>query len=267
MAEKPLQRCHLFWYSGTGNSYLVAEKIAETLAKNSVPTTLIQIKSGLVADVPPEALIGFVFPIAAGGTYPFIWEFFENLPSGKNLVFMVDTLGAFSGGIKGPLAKCLVKKGYKPLLAAEIIMPENFPPGRKFLPEENQKRVTAGLDRIESLVGQILQGDCQWRDIPYFSTFMGLICRFKAPWSTMRRIFSFKIDRDRCSKCGLCLKLCPISNIVADAEGFALMKNGCQTCMRCVAYCPEGAILSKRGSRMDYKAVSVEKLLCDRKEF
>ena len=84
---------------------------------------------------------------------------------------MVDTLGAFSGGIKGPLAKCLVKKGYKPLLAAEIIMPENFPPGRKFLPEENQKRVTAGLDRIESLVGQILQGDCQWRGFPYFSPF------------------------------------------------------------------------------------------------
>lgn len=267
MADSGRRECLIFWYSGTGNSYLIAEKLAQTISGAGIPVTLVQIKKGLRAEIPVDALIGLVFPVAAAGTYPFIWDFFESLPPAENQVFMVDTLGAYSGGIKGPLAKCLKEKGYQPLAAAEIIMPENFPPGRKYNEEDNRNRVAKGLDQIAPFVEKLLAGEGQWHDVPVFSALLGLMCRFRAPWSTMRKIFSFRVEQKSCTKCGLCLKLCPIGNIETDKNGFARLKDGCQSCMRCVACCPARAILSKRGNGMDYRAVNAEKLLCDKRKF
>jgi 2-oxoglutarate ferredoxin oxidoreductase subunit delta len=57
------------------------------------------------------------------------------------------------------------------------------------------------------------------------------------------------IDTDRCKGCGLCITVCPKSNIAISAES---NKNGyfpaeaknteCTACTRCAIVCPEGII-------------------------
>lgn len=201
--------------------------------------------------------------MAVAGTYPFIWDFFSRFPPGKNKVFMADTLGGYSGGIKGPLAKCLRAKGFSPVGAAEIIMPENFPPGRELSPKI-LSRVDPGIAAAERFVEELLSGMAKWDDIPYLSGILGLVCRFKAPWQTMRRIFSLKIVPEKCIKCGLCIKLCPVGNFLPSSSGVPITLKKCQTCMRCIAYCPAKAIITRHGKGQSYKAVNVENLLSDK---
>lgn len=49
------------------------------------------------------------FPVAVLSTYPFVWNFITSLASAFGTeIFMVDTLGGFSGGIVGPVRfRCL----------------------------------------------------------------------------------------------------------------------------------------------------------------
>lgn len=265
MSDADFSECLIYWYSGTGNSYLIAEKIAQTFSDLGYPTQMVQIREGLIAEIPENVILGFVFPIAVCGTYPFIWEFVESIPLGKNKVFMADTLAGYSGGIKGPLGKTLKKKGYQTIGAIEIIMPENFPPG-KTLSKKILARIEPGVAEAERFVRELLEGKTVWEDIPIFSTFLGLICRLKAPWKFLRKIFSFKISHKKCVKCGLCARLCPVGNFNFIEGAFPIILNNCQTCMRCVAYCPSGAVLTKHGHGQSYKIASVEKLLSHKKK-
>ncbi|MFZ5950960.1 MAG: EFR1 family ferrodoxin, partial [Candidatus Rifleibacteriota bacterium] len=237
MQSADKKNCIIYWYSGTGNSFLIAERIAQRLAEHQYVVELVQIRCDTVAQIPESTLVGLVFPIAVSGTYPFIWDFFERLPESKNnSIFMADTLGGYSGGIKGPLAKCLRKKGYDTIAALEFVMPENFPPGRK--PDKNRDdlRISKALSEADLFVSRMLQNQEKWGDIPVFSSILGLFCRTRAPWTTMRKIFAWKIDPEKCSRCGLCIRLCPVKNIEKGSLGLPKFLKNCQTCMRCVAF-------------------------------
>lgn len=64
----------------------------------------------------------------------------------------------------------------------------------------------------------------------------------------------FEVDKDKCTACGLCVKVCPGAVLsleggaprIADFDAFGW--NGCWKCQHCLAVCPAGAIsiLGKR---------------------
>ncbi|MBR1681722.1 nitroreductase family protein [bacterium] len=55
---------------------------------------------------------------------------------------------------------------------------------------------------------------------------------------------NFKVDREKCIKCGLCINDCIASIINSDNEGYPCVPNesGCIACQHCFAICPKGAI-------------------------
>jgi nitroreductase/ferredoxin len=61
-----------------------------------------------------------------------------------------------------------------------------------------------------------------------------------------RKMERFAADRKLCTKCHLCLKVCPWSAIEADEEGYpesSPTRGGrCAGCQQCFALCPEGAV-------------------------
>ncbi len=118
-----------YYFSGTGNTLLVAEEIARVLKSDGYSVSLHRMELFIDKRPPLEknAALGLAFPVAVQSTYPFVWKFVESLPEGDGReVFMVDTLATFSGGIVGPLKKALEKKGYTPIGAIEIKMPSNY---------------------------------------------------------------------------------------------------------------------------------------------
>lgn len=107
MRLNPKKVIELYWFSGTGNTLYIAKIIEELLGKNGFAVNLEPIENTTPASVDINNTIGLAFPVAEQGTYPFIWEFINNLPSPSEDgltecdVFMVDTLMLYSGGMEG----------------------------------------------------------------------------------------------------------------------------------------------------------------------
>lgn len=64
-----------------------------------------------------------------------------------------------------------------------------------------------------------------------------------------------RVDIERCARCGLCSRVCPMVIITADAEGLPAEREGtaarCIDCGHCVAVCPTGAMGTVRLSPED----------------
>jgi len=54
----------------------------------------------------------------------------------------------------------------------------------------------------------------------------------------------FRVDPSKCTACGLCMEVCPTSNITKDALGRPQWDRRCLECLSCEMKCPEEAITS-----------------------
>lgn len=52
----------------------------------------------------------------------------------------------------------------------------------------------------------------------------------------------YRVDKDKCINCDLCIKRCPTQNIYRNAKGDIKFHHNCLMCMRCSLYCPKDAI-------------------------
>jgi len=54
----------------------------------------------------------------------------------------------------------------------------------------------------------------------------------------------FKLNKDKCIRCGICMKGCPSKNISLNPEGFPVWGRNCIMCLSCELHCPKEAIVS-----------------------
>lgn len=54
----------------------------------------------------------------------------------------------------------------------------------------------------------------------------------------------FRVNKDKCTACGLCIQECPTGNIAEDKEGRPVWGRDCLGCLYCEMNCPEEAITS-----------------------
>jgi len=57
---------------------------------------------------------------------------------------------------------------------------------------------------------------------------------------------SWKIDRERCLRCGACVSVCPADALELTEQGIFWIKERCTFCGICAKMCPAGAIEVKR---------------------
>jgi ferredoxin len=238
----------LYYFSGTGNTYLVVQAMAETFSDAGIETHVAPIDMDVPVRVAPDRALGLAFPVAYQSTYPFLWRYFRALPAGQSAeAFMVDTMGGMSGAIVGRLKAVMVRKGYEPIGACEIQMPMNF-----WLvdPEKmgHSEMIDRGLQRARSYACDLIQGRSHWGRIPLLADlaygvyllYRGLI--FTRP---NQRLFRIRNEPGRCISCGRCARSCPVKNIAIaeDAEGNLrpVFMDRCEFCLKCLAQCPEQA--------------------------
>ncbi len=229
-----------YYFSGTGNTLLVVKKMAAIFENAGSDVQLYPIKETRPDQISPEHIIGLAFPVAVQGTYPFVWDFIRGLPASEGTpVFMVDTLAYFSGGIVGPVKTILERKGYTPLGAREILMPNNLFPKASDAPQ-NEQITMKGLERAEQHARDLLEGRGRWGRTPVLSDLMALFSQKEWTWKLLRKGYQLEVDDSQCSQCGLCVKLCPVNNIVM--APYPTYQHQCVMCMRCIAFCPKQAI-------------------------
>ncbi|MFA5779386.1 MAG: EFR1 family ferrodoxin [Elusimicrobiota bacterium] len=237
-----MRQIDFYYFSGTGNTLLAVKKMRDVFVKNGINTNLYKIEKTDPRKMNLNLTIGLAFPVAYFSTFPFVWKFIKSLPPAKGTgIFMVDTLGGTSGGIVGPLKRILKKKGYNTIGAKEIRMPSNI-----FYIENDEikkKKTSAGLKSAGEYAFELINGKSKWHRVPVLSDVVYFIsdCLTKLlNWKPHQKLFLFKVNKSKCKRCGLCVKLCPENNI--KMENYPVHQYKCQYCLRCVSFCPAQAV-------------------------
>ncbi|MBN2430914.1 MAG: 4Fe-4S binding protein [Acidobacteria bacterium] len=72
----------------------------------------------------------------------------------------------------------------------------------------------------------------------------GLLCPMGAFQSFSNKInaFDIRIDREKCTDCGQCIRVCPTFSLDANSVAEGKTRLSCTKCGKCVDACPQGAI-------------------------
>lgn len=253
-----------YYFSGTGNTLLIVRKMRDVFEEHGIPVNLYRIERSDPNDTDPGHMIGLGFPVAELSTYRLVWDFVESLPEACGTpIFMVDTLGGISGGIVGPMREIVKKKGYSPVGAKEITMPPNI----FYIQEDKicQEKVERGLKKAGEYALDIIEGRSNWGRVPIISDIVYYISRagLRLTKSDLnQKLLNLKINKEKCSKCGICIELCPVGNITVTDDGYPERGSDCEYCLRCASFCPKKAIscpVNYKGRT--YTAVRIRDLL------
>jgi ferredoxin len=225
-------------FSGTGNTSLIVNYIVNILNEKGI-----EVRQKLWTEpyIPKEGneLI-LAFPANSQAVSPYVWKYIKRLPGGNgNKVYALITLNE-SAAILSPLRKLLLKKKYVPQGAVEISMPNNLVTGD----DNTHKRLKDAFIKAGHFALDLINGNLSWKECNKGSAFVSFLSRNTVlPWVAMRMLFKLEVDERKCTKCGLCIKECPVKNIkMAD---FPVHMGKCEFCMRCGAFCKNGAVYIK----------------------
>jgi ferredoxin/flavodoxin len=237
------QRIKVYYFSGTGNTQLVAGKIVETFERRGFTAALFSMEDAGPIVIDDDEIIGIGFPVAVFTTFPIVFRFLERIaPAQGNGAFVFDTLaGTSMGGIIGRMKRILRGKGFTPLGCREFRMPPNI---FFHYPEPKcRERISKSLALAERFVDELIAGKGRWKEIPLLSYLLphlsGSIYNLtQSRWH--QRNLKMKLDRAKCNSCGICAEKCPLNNI--EIGDTAVIGDRCQYCFRCAGICPRGAI-------------------------
>ncbi len=99
--------------------------------------------------------------------------------------------------------------------------------------EYDQKLVNILVYEIEHGLKDVIKSNV-FHDINSF------LFSIQKPGAHINGVF-YKVDKEKCTKCGLCIKQCPAGNISMKKDKIHFSTH-CQMCMRCSLYCPNDAL-------------------------
>ncbi|MTI65053.1 MAG: 4Fe-4S dicluster domain-containing protein [Firmicutes bacterium] len=243
---------HIYYFSGTGNTYTIASTIIETLRNHQTKAELIMINSQTELNNSKDTQsepICLLFPINAHAMSPFIWRFIKNLPEGQGRDILVFYTYNSSAAIGEPIQKILNRKGYNLRVLKGLQMPNHL-----IIHEDeiidNQKRYEIGMQITTKAIEAYLNGECLIdfktdgsKILSFFNRHTSII------WNIMRLFTKLEVQKNKCMDCGHCKIQCPVSNIIY-INGSYQHKNNCQFCMLCMSNCPNKAIRIKDNDKI-----------------
>lgn len=176
-------------------------------------------------------------------------------------VFIIATMGLFSGDGAGVLARLLAGYGAVITGGLHLKMPDSIGDEKalKRTMEQNRELVRAAERKIQKAARAFTDG-CPPQDgmglLKHLAGLFGQRLYFRGKTSTYSD--KLKIDANKCVQCGRCVSLCPMQNISLK-EGRMVPDGRCTMCYRCVSFCPAQAI-TLLGKRV-YEQCHIEKYL------
>jgi ferredoxin len=248
----------VYYFSGTGNSLVVARELTESLNGELIPISPLVSKEAVPVHT---EVAGLVFPVYYGDAPPIIREFASKLDPAKNCyLFTLCTFGGGEGNSHRTLDRIFRKRGLILSATFGVHMPQNAfsKPGEKYprihkkWRRKRRKIVKHVLDRnpgsllIDRLFRYLL--------LPITLMIAKSNKKFLSELAEMppeKSIEELHRGGDRsfyaaeaCNGCGTCAEICPVDNIeMLDYK--PRWKHRCEQCLACYNWCPEQAIRNK----------------------
>lgn len=234
-------------YSATGNSLLAARRLADLLGER-----LCMLPASLPVRIPEgERRVVWVTPVYGWSLPKIVRKAIETLrtESTRDIPHhLVATCGDDMGYTDAVWRKLLSRKGQRGLGAFTVIMPNTYValPGFDTDPAElEQRKLAAAPARIDAIAGMIEEAeksgtplsDVTRGAMPHTKTYL-----IHRPFmGALVRDSYFKLNIDRCTRCGACEKACPVGNITRP-ERTPVWGGRCEGCLACFHACPSRAI-------------------------
>jgi len=232
----------IYYFSGTGNTRCIAERLAARFNAGTSYSVVKRMEEVETVTVEPEEMIGIGFPIAAFSTYPVVFDFLGKLPTvPDNPVFGFCTMGGASLiGIIDEVRHRVRKLGFTPAGFCEFRMPLNI--FFSFPDAFCRTRVMKAAQQADSFADALADGKTVWKRKLPGSELIFLLADglFRLTGTKLhQRLLKIRINDEKCTRCGICMRKCPVGNITMDCR--ITVGNRCQYCLRCVAVCPHDA--------------------------
>lgn len=248
----------MLYFSGTGNSKYIANLFSE---KTGAKCHSIEAKIDFEREIIEHDTIAFCYPIY--GSYvprimrEFVYKYVEKLKNKKLIIFCTQLV--FSGDGARAFTD-LLPDGYGEVIYAEHFnMPNNIC-NIKIFPIKNGKKIKKHIKTAEKKMNKVCKnieaGKIKKRGFNKFSNILGKTQSELWPEIEEKNKSSVEIDEE-CIKCNLCVKICPMKNLISSNKGI-LQNDNCILCYRCVNACPKKAItvLIHKKPKKQYKGIS-----------
>lgn len=231
----------ILFFSGTGNSAYVAEKIAQAAGEDPVDL-LERFRGNDTSDMYSETPWVVVTPTYAWRIPRILqnWIKKTNLTGNRN-IFFVMTCGGSIGNADKYLKSLCASKQMEYRGCFQIVMPENY---IALFPAPDRREALEIIDRAEGQIEEasrlIRQGssfpkkEITWKD----RISSGIVNDLYYPAIVHAKNF---FVTDSCISCGHCVNVCPMNNIRLEA-GKPVWGAHCTHCMACICRCPKEAV-------------------------
>ena len=244
--------CVVFCFSGTGNTWWCARRLASSLEARGVQTRVESIErtsADAAADLADGAdLLGLGWPIYGSDLpEPMKWFIDATLPpaDGRSL-FTFCTQLLFSGNGARVYERELAARGWRIGWSAHLRMPNNIsvavsPLSWSADPQAHERRLEKTSRRIDRFARAVLDGRRFSQGRGPLPAALGAMQRrpFRRWFPRLRNDIS--VDKERCTRCGRCVRICPSGNLAMTPDG-VVTGGACVLCVRCYNYCPVQAV-------------------------
>ena len=232
------------YFSGTGNTKHCSEYLLRLLDENA-PSYSIENGNAIDAIRSSDEII-FAYPVYYSYLPKIVYDFIVNNSAAwkdKN-IFVVATMGLFSGDGAGCAARLFKKYGAKILGGLHIKMPDCIGDVKilKKPLKACRKTVAKAHAKLEKAARRIKSGRYPKNGLTVSCRIVGLLGQRLYFRRKSENYFNgVKIDRAKCVACGVCVSLCPTRNMEIK-DNKAVGNGKCTMCYRCFVNCPRQAI-------------------------
>lgn len=231
------------YFSGTGNTKYCVEKFMEAYGEGRAYSIE---DSSALAEIQNSAELVIGYPIYYSNLPKIVRDFFtEHLALfQEKKVFLIATMGLFSGDGTGCGARVLRKGGAEIVGGLHLKMPDCIGDVKalKRSLAENQQLIQDAEQKIIEAAGNLKQGNPPQEGLNFFYHVAGLFGQRLWTYGKTREYSDkLRVDREACIGCGICVDLCPMQNLRLE-EKKAVPDSRCTMCYRCISHCPTQAI-------------------------
>lgn len=242
----------IFYFSGTGNSLWVAERLGKAFGEKPVPVAGIlkaAPEGDLVYSLGQNGRLILVFPVHSWGPAVLMSRFLKRLRisdySGQP-VYAVCTCGDTCGQTDRIMREVLASRGLALTACWSVRMPNDYILMKGFGVDSDEVRdakLSAAPATVDAIIAAIREGKPFVNYVTGTHTFVksriinALFRKFLAGPDSRNQFYV----TDACIGCGQCASVCPVG-IISMKDGRPVWGRGCVQCSGCINRCPVKAI-------------------------